>query len=82
MHKGVEIEQLLVTKCSIAICILRMTRSVPSPDLTVYKFAVRGWMTLHHAHIQTEGMVRTMHDKPGSVFRVNRGQQEAGLNPC
>ena len=23
--------------------------------------------------------VRTMHDKPGSVFRVNRGQQEASL---
>ena len=26
--------------------------------------------------------VRTMHDRPGSVFRVNRGQQEARLTPC
>ena len=26
--------------------------------------------------------VRTTHDIPGSVFRVNRGQQEARLNPC
>ena len=26
--------------------------------------------------------VRTMHDKPGSVSRVNRGQLEARLNPC
>ena len=26
--------------------------------------------------------VRTMHDKPGSVFRVNRGRQETQLDPC